>query len=366
VLQPDLKKFYCFEFGESEQPRPLDYYLENLAYDCQITFDEDEAIQKRLYFTIYKINKSSADQSIISSTPWIKDLPTTILSDNDIEELKSSSNYKANITGLRYADDLVLHLREENKVEIVFCANFNDLPPIGSIFQFDYFFHPLKKLAVVAEVLQIDDELEKRVIENGKEGIDRDYMFEKCLNISEEKNGFYHDKTLGIICDSMGCLRYAAYSERKPKEIYVRLQACLRQPALFNIIEICEDSYDAIQACEPPFIQADGVIVNAKNGRIFSSKYPSLDLRVDDAKKFKIGEFVSGTFYLDNHEDFYDNRYYSSDVSRMNTEPLKTLQVTDDYALVVMKIRRIKYTAPISKKQMKKNPQSEYIPEYRE
>jgi hypothetical protein len=181
VLQPDLKKFYCFEFGESEQPRPLDYYLENLAYDCQITFDEDEAIQKRLYFTIYKINKASADQSIISSTPWIKDLPATILSDNDIEELKSSSNYKANITGLRYADDRVLHLREENKVEIVFCANFDDLPPIGSIFQFDYFFHPLKKLAVVAEVLQIDDELEKRVIENGKEGIDRDYMVCLCF-----------------------------------------------------------------------------------------------------------------------------------------------------------------------------------------
>jgi hypothetical protein len=124
VLQPDLKKFYCFEFGESEQPRPLDYYLENLAYDCQITFDEDEAIQKRLYFTIYKINKASADQSIISSTPWIKDLPATILSDNDIEELKSSSNYKANITGLRYADDRVLHLREENKVEIVFLCKF--------------------------------------------------------------------------------------------------------------------------------------------------------------------------------------------------------------------------------------------------
>uniref|UniRef100_A0AC35FGX9 Uncharacterized protein n=1 Tax=Panagrolaimus sp. PS1159 TaxID=55785 RepID=A0AC35FGX9_9BILA len=50
----------------------------------------------------------------------------------------------------------------------------------------------------------------------------------------------------------------------------------------------------------------------------------------------------------------------------MNTEPLKTLQVTDDYALVVMKIRRIKYTAPISKKQMKKNPQSEDIQEFRE
>uniref|UniRef100_A0AC34GNL6 Uncharacterized protein n=1 Tax=Panagrolaimus sp. ES5 TaxID=591445 RepID=A0AC34GNL6_9BILA len=371
VLDRDLMKFYCVEFGLSKMRRPLAYHIENLAYDCQVTFHEDAAIQKILHFEIFKVIKASADQSVISTTPWINNLPTTMLTDNEIEELKNPDNYKANVTGLRYANDRVLHLRAENQVKIIFCTDFENLPPIGSIFQFDYVFHPIKKLAVVAAVIRINEHLEVKEIVNGQDD-ESGFMFEICLDISEHKNGFYHHETLGMITDTKKCLRFAPYrtTQKPSEEIYVRVKACLRQPALFDIVEICENDFEIIEASEPPFVEADCLLINKLSGKVFAHMYPGLDLRLDEriCKNFQIGDLLNGRFFLQNRQvNSGDNRYVSDDAVKMNTEPFRVLQVSDDYALIVMKLHRITYTAAVSNKQKKKNPQQAVdIPQFRQ
>uniref|UniRef100_A0A914PM10 Uncharacterized protein n=1 Tax=Panagrolaimus davidi TaxID=227884 RepID=A0A914PM10_9BILA len=330
-------RFYCLEFGESILPRPLAYHIENLAYDCKVTFDEELAIQRTPYFEIFKVVKASAEQSIICATPWVRNLPTPMISDNDIEEMKNPDNYKANVTGIRYANDRVLHLRAENNVKIIFCTDFEHLPPIGSIFQFDYVFHPVKKLAVVAAVLIINDQLDTTAMQNGRDD-ESDFMFKMTLNIAEEKNGFFHDEILGIITDTKGCLRFSPYCQvQRPTDyINVRIKACLKQPALFDIVEICEDSHETIKACEPPFVEAVAIMINKKSGKVFAGEYPGLDLRVDEngCQRFNIGEYIKGRFCLNNPDDFSDNRYYCSNATRVKTEPLPNLPIADDYALV--------------------------------
>uniref|UniRef100_A0A914Y736 Uncharacterized protein n=1 Tax=Panagrolaimus superbus TaxID=310955 RepID=A0A914Y736_9BILA len=131
-----------------------------------------------------------------------------------------------------------------------------------------------------------------------------------------------------MITDTKKCLRFAPYCtvQRPSDEINVRVKACLRQPALFDIVEICEDFYEIIEACEPPFVQTDCLMINLKSGKVFSHQYPGLDLRIDKkiCKKFRIGELITGTFYLQNPNDFRDNRYISGDAFKMDTEPLRT------------------------------------------
>uniref|UniRef100_A0A914QV89 Uncharacterized protein n=1 Tax=Panagrolaimus davidi TaxID=227884 RepID=A0A914QV89_9BILA len=101
------------------------------------------------------------------------------------------------------------------------------------------------------------------------------------LNIAEEKNGFFHDEILGIITDTKGCLRFAPYCQvQRPTDfINVRIKACLKQPALFDIVEICEDSHETIKACEPPFVEAVAIMINKKSGKVFAGEYAGLDLR---------------------------------------------------------------------------------------
>lgn len=151
------------------------------------------------------------------------------------------------------------------------------------------------------------------------------------MNQFKFKNGYIFTESLGMIADPNGVLELLPYADVQDF-VRVAVKVTLNEPALFNIVKVIDQ--DILTKFKNIETQATGLLVNYKTGKIYSSNFPSLDLRIaqKDISRFKLGQFVTGIFKAS--PEVSSHTYISKNVQLVDTEPNRCLEIRNDYALV--------------------------------